>query len=194
MTLLIVVVITLTAAITWILLRARQRYAPLFEDAHFRELVASLPRLKTAAFNHLGQVIQAPVDPRIVHTSAMVTIVYTAEEVEGGNAILSHLSLSRAGAYLTWAAGGRFAHVMLRHLGIAPDQAAVALDPAGVVHVAFVLPSEGRDSFVAAPVASLPPDLTAMKQEAGAFMSATLRSGRLLRDERQLVHHLLGAA
>jgi hypothetical protein len=120
--------------------------------------------------------------------------VYTADELEGGNAILSHLSLSRGGAYLTWAAGGRFAYIMLRHLGIAPNQAAVACGPSGVVHVAFVVPSDRRDSFVAAPVAPLPADLTAMKQEAGAFVSATLRSGRLLRDERQLVRYLLGAA
>ena len=95
---------------------------------------------------------------------------------------------------LTWAAGGRFSYVILRQLGIPLQQAAVALGPSGVVHLAFLVPRKSKDSFYDAPVPTLPEDLTQTKEEAGQFMTETMRSGRLLRDETQLLPALMGAA
>ena len=194
MTALVLVVSAIALAGAWVYVRARLKYAPLFQDAHFRELVDCLPALKSSVLEHVGQPMQPPNDPRIVQTSARVTILWTAEELRDTGLLLNHLSLSRAGAYLTWAAGGRFSYVILRQLGIPLQQAAVALGPSGVVHLAFLVPRKSKDSFYDAPVPTLPEDLTQTKEEAGQFMTETMRSGRLLRDETQLLPALMGAA
>jgi hypothetical protein len=193
MNILTITLVALVVAGVWIWVRAWRKYAPLFQDAHFREIVDALPALKAAAFGAVGRPIATAGDPRVAQTSAHVTIFYSVEDLEEGGALLNHLSLSRAGESVTWAAGGRFAYVILRQLGIAPRDGAFALGPTGVVHLAFVVPGESRETFRATPVSPLPSDLSFIKEEAGAFMRETLRSGRLLPDEHRLITALLGA-
>ncbi len=175
----------------WMLSRAKRKYVPLLRDSHFLELAEALGNLKASGLAAGGRPIDSVDDPRILTTSAGVTVLYSTEELPEQEALLTHISLSHQSGYLAWAAGGRFVHQMLQQLGVPVADAAFAHSPAGVVHVAFLIQRAERSEFEQARVKSLlSEDVAGVKEQGGEFISDIMSSGLLLNTEEELLPSL----
>lgn len=195
MQILVGVLVLLAALIAWMVLRARSKYGSLFRNSHFLELAGAIEGLKSAALDRRGEAIQSAEDPRVLVTSAGLTVFHTAEEISDQGQVLCHFSLSYRGGPLPWAAGGRYTYFILHQLGVPVETAVVAHSRAGVVHVAFLLSAEDALQYdrrrVRKPAEQ---ELSGLKEKAGDYMSRTLRSGQILSDEEELLPRLLSAA
>lgn len=163
----------------------------LVSEAHWRAIAAALPKQRMAAFAELGVAPHPPDDARVVVTEEGVAFVLTSQKLPDRELLLTHLSISRRGKFVPWAAAGRFAFLVLHQLGIRPAQAAVSHGRAGIAHVLFTEPSSAMD---AAPMpGDLPEDLTGLMQAAGFFVREIVESGALRREEGELVDAVLRA-
>jgi len=198
----VIVIVALALAGAGAFLRVmRAKYHPLFGDDHlFREVPQSLALLKSAALSlgsrpfHTGGPFddEPPSDPRWCSTSARLFILYTIQDLEGGQ--LNRLSLSYNGGPIAFAFGGRCAFHLLTFLGVDPD-AAVLADARGITHVGFLIPRAEVAEFAEAPVATVHSSAFATQRaHANEWMDRVRARGAIPRSEDELLRQLLGAA
>ncbi|MBK7908720.1 MAG: hypothetical protein IPJ78_19530 [Gemmatimonadetes bacterium] len=176
----------LAARFVAVRVRAAQR---LVSDRHLREIAATLPALRVAAFADTGVPMHPPTDRRIALTSEGVALFFSEQRFSETDQWLAHISISRRGGFIPWAAAGRFAFIILQHLGVPVQTAAVAHTPAGIVHLVFV----HRGSGDAPATGELPEDLMRLRIGAEEFMRTVRQSGTLRRSERELLASVLCA-
>ena len=165
----------------------RRKYRGLFADGHlFSELPGILASRKAAAMDRPGSPIGGADDPRVGITSGGLTFAYTAEDT--GTGLLNHISMSYRGGPLALAFGARCGFHLLTFLGMNPTRAAVAHSRGGVLHLGFLLDPEEVQEFLDRPI-HLPSasEIPAQKASAENWLHEVRASGRLMRDEQEIL-------
>jgi hypothetical protein len=162
-----------------------RRYKPLFSDVHYLELIEKAHTLRGAALENINCKLLNPNDPRRSLTSEGIGIIYTIEQA--GGLFFHHLSFSRRGGYLPFAAGGRFLYVMASSVGILVNLWAVAHSRNGIIHGGFLL-SETEQRINAAKTCTIPPadQIPQIKIDTNKWFERFWRTNKLLRSEEEL--------
>jgi len=165
----------------------RRKYRGLFDDGHlFSELPGMVASRKAAAMDRPGSPIAGADDPRVGLTSGGLTLAYTAEDT--GIGILHHISMSYRGGPLALAFGARCGFHLLTFLGVDPTRAAVAHSRGGVLHLGFLLDPDEVQEFSDRPIhVPSASEIPAQKASAENWLHEVRASGRLLRDEQEIL-------
>jgi hypothetical protein len=118
-------------------------YRAVFTDAHVREFVGVVQRLREPALALGGAVPKDLSDKRVATTSAGIHVAYTAMP-HGDSAVEHHVSVSLLGGYTAAAVGHAFVRLAMEVLGFDAEQYVVGRSQRGVWHGAVQLDAEAH--------------------------------------------------
>ncbi len=176
----LIVAAALLAVPVVVLILSARKYGRLLGDEHLTALLASLPGLRRAALDRVGDPVQHDDDPRVARTAAGVVVTYSIDRDDAG--FVHRVSYSHRGGRIALAAAGRFLYMTLTTLGLLDTLATVGQSAGGVVHATCRLTPDAHRS--ASELAVVPPHAgqwPELRRAASSWLNDLRRAGRIER-------------